>query len=72
MSKETHIDSVSCSFQGFFGVVVLLNHDFIIMFRKCVYTGTATYWLGISWKSCLALTTQLFPTFCLQRQVKKK
>lgn len=42
------------------------------MFRKRVYTGTATYWLSISWNSCLALTTQLFPTFCLQRQIKKK
>lgn len=42
------------------------------MFRKRVYTGTATYWLSISWNSCLALTTQLFPTFCLQSQIKKK
>lgn len=72
MNKEIHIDSVGCSYQGFFVCFFLLNHDFIMMFRKRVYTGTVTYWLGISWNSCLTLTTQLFSTFCLQSQVKKK
>lgn len=72
MSKEIRINSVGCLCQGFFCVLFLLNHDFIIMFRKRVYTGTVAYWLGISCNSCLTLTTQLFSTFCLQSQVKKK